>query len=122
MKVYVNEKNEIKDVNTTSDTTLTELEILDENNPFSNWSIAKICCYKVKVNNGHVTMLTPYVDSRIIEHIDSLGQGNETNASDILDTQLATAENYESILNTEDAITNIELALTEIYESILGGI
>ena len=72
MKVYVNEKYEIHEVNTCSDPTLTELVITD--GTFDNWSAAKICCYKVTVDDGHVTMMTPYVDSRLIEHIDQLGQ------------------------------------------------
>lgn len=72
MKVYVNEKNEIHEVNTCSDPTLIELVITD--GTFDNWSDAKICCYKVTVFNGIVTMMTPYVDSRLIEHIDQLGQ------------------------------------------------
>lgn len=71
MKVYVNDKNEIHEVNTCSDPTLTELVITD--GTFDNWSAAKICCYKVTVDNGHVTMMTPYVDSRLLEHIDQLG-------------------------------------------------
>ena len=93
MKVYVNEKNEIHEVNTCSDPTLTELIITD--GAFDNWSAAKICCYKVTVDNGHVTMMTPYVDSRLIEHIDQLGQQveavtpwSETKTAYIDDTEI----------------------------------
>ena len=93
MKVYVNEKNEIHEVNTCSDSTLTELIITD--GTFDNWSDAKICCYKVTVNNGHVTMMTPYVDSRLIEHIDQLGHQveavtpwSETKTAYIDDTEI----------------------------------
>lgn len=80
MVLYVNEKNEIKDVNTTSDNSLTPLVVNDDtmDNPFLSWSPAKICCYKVEVKNGVVTMLTPYVDSRIVEHIERQGQQNIT--------------------------------------------
>lgn len=74
MKIYVNDKNEIKDVCTTTDESLIEVIINDENNPFVNWSVAKICCFKVEVKDGNVIMYTPYVDSRIIEHIDKLGK------------------------------------------------
>ena len=73
MILYVNEKNEIKDVNTTSDPSLIALEINDETNPFKDWSIAKICCFKATVDNGIVTSMSPYVDSELIEHIDRLG-------------------------------------------------
>lgn len=80
MILYVNENNEIKDVNYTLDKNLTPLEVNDNtmDNPFLSWSIAKICCYKVEVQNGTVTMYTPYIDSRIIEHIERQGQENIT--------------------------------------------
>ena len=74
MILYVNQNNEVKDVNTTSDPTLTALTVNDTDNPFASWSTAKICCYKVEVKNGEITMYTPYVDSRLIEHIDMLGK------------------------------------------------
>ena len=70
MNIYVNDKGEIH--STTPDPTLTEIEVTDGS--FDGWSDAKICCYKVKVDNGNVTMMTPYVDSRLIEHIDMLGK------------------------------------------------
>lgn len=76
MILYVNNKNEIKDVGVTTDESLIEYVINEDNNPFATWSVAKICCYKVNVENGNVTMFTPYVDSRIIEHIDQLGKAN----------------------------------------------
>lgn len=74
MILYVNSRNEVKDVNTTTNTSLTPLEVSDENNPFTGWSVAKICCYKVTVKDGLITMFTPYVDLRIIEHIDRLAK------------------------------------------------
>lgn len=77
MKIYVNDKNEIKDVHSTKDTSLREIVINDENHPFASWSIAKICCFKVEVKDGYVIMYTPYVDSRIIEHIDKLSKEDE---------------------------------------------
>ena len=73
MNRYVNDKGEIH--STTPDPTLTEIEVTDGS--FDGWSDAKICCYKVKVDNGNVTMMTPYVDSRLIEHIDQLGKQTE---------------------------------------------
>lgn len=75
MILYVNENGEIKDVGTTSDTSLTPVEVTD--GTFDGWSVAKICCYKVQVNNGIVTMITPCVDSRLIEHINQLGKQAE---------------------------------------------
>lgn len=75
MILYVNDKNEIKDVNTTDNDTLIPLEI-DDNNPFTGWSVAKICCYKVKVVGRRVSVITPYVSTHIIEHIDRLSTQN----------------------------------------------
>lgn len=75
MKIYVNERNEIHEVNTCSDPSLIELEVTD--GTFDGWSEAKICCYKATVQDGNVTMMTPYVDSRLIEHIDQLGKQTE---------------------------------------------
>lgn len=97
MILYVNNKNEIKDVNTTSDPSLIALEVNDETNPFEGWSIAKICCYKVEVAEGAVIMMTPYVDSRLIEHIDQLGKENNINASDAADLRAAIEELYEML-------------------------
>ena len=97
MILYVNDKNEIKDVNTTSDPSLIPLEANDEENPFADWPTAKICCYKVEVAEGAVTMMTPYVDSRLIEHIDQLGKESNINASDAADLRAAIEELYEML-------------------------
>lgn len=80
MILYVNENNEIKDVNSTSDKNLIPLEVNDNtmDNPFLSWSPAKICCHKVEVKDGVVTSYTPYIDSRIVEHIERQGQENIT--------------------------------------------
>ena len=83
MKVYVDNEQKIRAVNSTDDTSLTELIINDEINPFKDWSVAKICCYKVTVSEGMVTMMTPYIDSRLIESIDRLGKLAEKNTADI---------------------------------------
>lgn len=75
MILYVNNENEIKDVNTTEDKTLTPL-VVNDDTTFDGWSIAKICCHKVEVSDGYITGFAPYVDSRLIEHIDQLGKAN----------------------------------------------
>ncbi len=75
MILFVNDKQEIHDVGSTTDKTLSPLYV-DESNemfPFKGWSVAKICCYRVSVSEGVVVMMTPYVDSNIIAHIDQLG-------------------------------------------------
>ena len=88
MILYVDSENRVRAVNSTTDTSLTPLYV-DENNedfPFKGWSTAKICCYKVQVIDGMVTMMTPYRDSRTLEYIDGLGHDsdNKTEALKIL--------------------------------------
>lgn len=73
MKVYVDSESKIRDVGSTSDTTLTELTINDEGNPFNGWSKAKVCCYMVTVVDGTVIMMTPYRDSRVLDFIEEIG-------------------------------------------------
>jgi hypothetical protein len=75
MILYVDNENKVRAVNTTTDTSLTPLYV-DENNesfPFKGMSNEGICCYKVTVNEGVITMFTPYKDSRLIGPIDDLG-------------------------------------------------
>lgn len=82
MIVFVDSENKIRAVDKTSDESLTPL-FIDETNesfPFKGWSKAKICCYKVSVDNGIVTMMTPYVDSRLLDQIDVLGHSIEDQA------------------------------------------
>lgn len=75
MILYINDKNEIKDVNTTSDKSLTPVEI--NSDIVSNWSVAKICCYKVIFNgNNEAVSLRNYIDLKLIEHIERQGQQN----------------------------------------------
>lgn len=47
---------------------LTPVEVTD--GTFDGWSKGKILCYKCTVVDGHVTMLTPCVDSRLIRNFD----------------------------------------------------
>lgn len=84
MKVFVNEEGEIKAIHASDDTSLQMYELDEgiESYPFSDWSDARIMCYKINVtpimdgdeSTGKymVTMLTPYVDSRLIEKIDDI--------------------------------------------------
>lgn len=75
MLIFVNERGEIHDVNTTKDPTLTPIEVTDGS--LDDMSEALICCYKVKVEDGVVTMRTPYVPSTVLESIDRLGKQTE---------------------------------------------
>ena len=123
MVVFVNSRGEIKDVGSTCLVDLVGVVLRDEENPFKDWSIAKICCYRIETSDGYVTMMTPYVDTRIIEHIDQLGKQVDNNASsiqmnsnDIITTQEGLAETYEE---TNTSITQLEEALVEVYEIIV---
>ena len=98
MKVYVNDRNEIKAVGETKSPELMELVIDDENNPFNGWSDAKICCYKVQVDEGRVVMMTPYVDSRLIEHFNGLGTDVNTLQSNVVNVDDTLCELFEMIL------------------------
>jgi hypothetical protein len=80
MIVFVDSDSKIRAVGKTNDASLTPLYISDEDNPFKGWSKAKICCYKVTVSDGHVTMMTPYVDSRMLDQIDLMGHAIEDQA------------------------------------------
>ena len=124
MKVYVNDRNEIKDVHSTKDNTLKEIIINDNENPFENWSIAKICCYRVDVREGVVCMFTPYVNSLIIEHLDRLGEQNGQTEETVTNLEVAVCENYESAEqykeSTNSQLDNLQLALVEVYEMIAG--
>jgi hypothetical protein len=110
MIVYVDNENQIKDVVTTKDSSLIPLEITD--GTFDGWSVAKICCYKVTVDsNGHVTMNTPYVDSRLIEHIDQLGK----------QTEAITPKQYTKtayIDDTECVVTDVPTGNMTVYCSV----
>lgn len=77
MILYINKNNEIKDVNITTDDTLIPFEIGENDyNPFANWSVAKICCHAIKIKDNRYDGFYPYVDIRIIEHIDRLSTQN----------------------------------------------
>ncbi|MBR2555152.1 MAG: hypothetical protein IKE94_09855 [Aeriscardovia sp.] len=80
MKVYVDSESRIKAVDKTMDETLTELIIDDVNNPFADWSKAKICSYKCTVQDGVVTMFTPYRACSTLDYIDEIGHEADDNA------------------------------------------
>lgn len=75
MTVYVNDRNEIHDVGSTTDPKLTPIEVTDGS--LDGMSEALICCYRVTVVDGVVTMRTPYVPSTVLESIDRLGKQTE---------------------------------------------
>ena len=75
MLIFVNDRNEIHDVGSTTDPKLTPIEVTDGS--LDDMSEALICCYKVTVVDGVVVMRTPYVPSTVLESIDRLGKQTE---------------------------------------------
>lgn len=140
MILYVNSKGEVKDVNSTTNTTLTELPISENSdNPFANWPVARICCYRVGVIPEKITevvtdadgnevtetketgkyiisMMTPYMDSRIVDYIARLGGDTEVVASDLTDTQMALIENYDQTVALSEDLTDTQMGLIENYD------
>lgn len=117
MIVYVNERDEIHDVGSSTNPDLTPLEILD--GTFDGWSDARICCYRVQVDeNGHVTMLTPYVDSRLIDFIDRYGTITVENQSDIADNREGIMETYEMADSNATDVADLREAVIELYEML----
>lgn len=120
MILYINDKNEIKDVNITSNDSLTPIQVGDDF--VENYSKAKLCCYKLIFDeNNEVIGLTNYIKTNLLECVNKLGKTDETAAIDILDTQVALTETFEKALSSEADITDIQLALVELYEMITGG-
>ena len=145
MILFINERNEIKDVDVTRDETLKGYEIVDDNNPFKNWDVDKICCYKVGLTpeivtevvdieevtytdeEGNevteereitetketgkylVTMMTPYIDSRIIEPIVWLREQIKSNSDDIAATD-------SNMLEIQTALCDLSMMLAEVTE------
>lgn len=118
MILFVNERGEIKDIDSTEDKSLTALEITG-NNPFEGWSNARIRCYRVEVRDGEVVMMTPYVSSTILDHIDYLGKGTQAVSESVTSTQMALTETFEQAEKNGDQITDAEIAIAEVYEAVV---
>lgn len=126
MKIYVNERNEIHEVNTCSDPSLIELEVTD--GTFDGWSEALICCYRVKVEDGVVTMRTPYVPSTVLESIDRLGKMTEaitpwtaSKTAYIDDTELTFTDAPQgnvSVYMTDKDGQNVPCTFERVYNGI----
>lgn len=81
MKIYVNRNGEIKDVISTSNPNLKEIEVTD--GTFDGMSAAKICCYKVEVENGQVRMMTLYVSDKVVDALDRLSINHEQTVANV---------------------------------------
>ena len=119
MILFVNDKGEIRDIDSTEDKSLTALEITGSN-PFEGWSDARIRCYRVEVRDGEVVMMTPYVSSTLLDHIDYLGKGTQAVAESVTSTQMALTETFEQAEKNGDQLTDAEIAIAEVYEELVG--
>lgn len=121
MIIYINERKEIKDVNSTDMVGLTSIIIPEEDNPFKGWSTARIVCYKVMLDSkDNVIGFTPYIDSRIVEqlaHLDNDKQMQiDTATNDISDNRAGITETYEATDNNTSDISDLRAAVEEMYE------
>ena len=116
MFIFENDRNEIHDVDSTTDTSLHAVEVTD--GTFDNWSKARICCYVADVREGRVVTFYPYVNTIIVEQLDRLGKLDEIHSSDIADNREGIMETFESTLtNADDAAINRQ-AIEELYEML----
>lgn len=119
MILFVNERNEIKDVGKTDKFGLSALVVDDKDNPFMGWSKQKICCYKVQVIHNRIIGFTPYIDTRIMEHFDDLSKVDEEGAIQIEDTQVGLMETYEIADTNSTDIADLMAAVEELYEMMM---
>ena len=127
MILFVDSENKVRAVNHTEDDTLTPLYV-DENNPlfpFEGWSTSLICCYEVTVQDGIVTMMTPYVDSKMLDTIDMMGHQidsvtpiTRTKTAYIDDTEVVFFDVPEGALVVSFANGNREYTVTRIGNNL----
>ena len=123
MKVFVNEEGKIKAIHASDDTSLQMYELDEEHAsyPFSGWSEGRILCYKINVapitideeptGKYMVTMMTPYVDTRIIEKIEDLYKENSTLRSSQIVTEQTITDLDLQMIETEQMNTDMDLRL-----------
>ena len=117
MYLSVNERNEVKKVGI--DDNLTILYV-DENNseyPFKGWSDAKICCFKVNVKDGIITMATPYIYNNNLEVIDMLGQSTDDNSDGLYDVAEATSDISDALFELAEYVATLEEMIINLTES-----
>lgn len=114
MTIYINDRNEIHDVGSTTDTTLTPVEVTDGS--FDGMSEALICCYKVNVVDGNVEMRTPYVPSSILESVQRLGKQVEA-VTPVTMTKTAYIDDTECIFdNVPEGSLSVYMNVPHTYE------
>lgn len=120
MYLSVNSENEIKNVGVTSDTELSIIYVDDtlDDFPLKGWSDAKICCYKIKVDDkGRIIMLTPYIWSNNLEVIDMLGHGTDDNSDGLFDMADATSDISDALFELADYVAELEERINTLEES-----
>ena len=127
MILYVDNENKVRAVNSTDDAKLKPLYVDEtaEMFPFKGLSNLAICCYKVTVVNAEITMWSPYIDSRNLEMIDTMGHQIDATA----ENNVVTTETVDGIMtdiipelaNADANLTaTIDSILTDIIPSIIG--
>lgn len=115
MIVYTDNDGRIMAVGHTDDDDLIPVEITDdENNPFGGWNDARICCYRIHVTDGHVDMMTPYVNSILIDIVDRFGTADAQTAEDIISAEQEITDHDLALLEAEQEITDMDLRLMEL--------
>ena len=108
MILYVDERGCIKDIGSTDNDSLIRIEIDDEGNPFTGWSIDRICCYRICEQDGRIVMMTPYTDSRNIEFYDRGGKAHSENSEGIFDVAELAGENSEAAYDLAEMVADLE--------------
>ena len=79
MILYINNRGEIKDIDSTKSIRLNPVLVADNENPFLHWSKAKILCHRIELDeNGKIKKYMPYIDSNVVNQIDQLSKENES--------------------------------------------
>lgn len=78
MKLFTDDNGRILAVDSTERTDLIEIEVDEsaEDFPFKGWSDVKVCCYRVEVTDGHISMMTPYVPTNVIGALENMESKN----------------------------------------------
>ena len=115
MTVYTDDEGRIKDVGTTEDETLIPVEIIDdEDNPFNGWSVSRICCYRVRVADGRVVMMTPYKNSILLDVYDEFGSNDIQMTEDIISAEQEITDHDLALIEAEQEITDMDIRIMEL--------
>lgn len=116
MILYVDNRGCIKDVGSSSNSSLRRIEISEEGNPFEGWSVDRICCYRIEEQEGRIVMMTPYTDSRNIDFYDRGGRAHEENSEGIFDVAELAGENSEAAYDLAEMVSDLEERVAALEE------